>query len=571
MSTGAGIPSYQQACLASDTRNSAVYLVGGSSSVAGLLEVNYISLTNINAPTIRSIGSNVNTLKWAAGAPKACFPAPSSDQANSVIKVIQFGHGASYMSYISPGGVVADPTSFAGLEFQSPKLFGWVGSFTTSNYNVFHMYAVSASPTTLEHSHWISLRLSFLTEGGSLSDQNTGLYPSAVDPLLSVGTYTPTSSGDSQGYSVVFDKQGKGQVFTATGSDQATVNNTISVLVLSNPGNVNMNGIVLSSDAVSVTMGDTGYILDKSKDANTIVLYSITPGSSSTLQKVSNNGDAPAFFPSLAVAALNKQIVVYSAPPGGTPYFNSFDTTTGTWGGINLIHAPGPSGSKSVGAIIGGVVGGLLVIALLAFLFFRRRNNRRRKAAAASIANANADKYAPEPSNEGMTELDNGGMVVPIEGQVWQGQQQQQLPQQAGYNYQPPIFDPYAQVQKPDEPLYVPYRPPTKFFEPYGGNQAIGLPVNYDTTGSQSSAPVYSASPFVSPGVFRTEPEPQNQQQHYSPVQQQQQQHHYSPIQQQQQYQDQQHFSPEPAYDYPMEMGAPISGASKSPQFIPQL
>ncbi|KAG0073473.1 hypothetical protein BGZ90_011547 [Linnemannia elongata] len=539
MSTGAGIPSYQQACLAPDTRNSAVYLVGGSSSVAGLLEVNYISLTNINAPTIRSIGSNVNTLKWAAGAPKACFPAPSSDQANSVIKVIQFGHGASYMSYISPEGVVADPTSFAGLEFQSPKLFG--------------------------------LRLSFLTEGGSLSDQITGLYPSAVDPLLSVGTYTPTSVGDSHGYSVVFDKQGKGQVFTAIGSDQATVNNTISVLVLSNPGNVNMNGIVLSSDAVSVTMGDTGYILDKSKDANTIVLYSITPGSSSTLQKVSNNGDAPAFFPSIAVAALNKQIVVYSAPPGGTPYFNSFDTTTGTWGGINLIHAPGPSGSKSVGAIIGGVVGGLLVIALLAFLFFRRRNNRRRKAAAASIANANADKYAPEPSNDGMTELDNGGMVVPIEGQVWQGQQQQQLPQQAGYNYQPPIFDPYAQVQKPDEPLYVPYRPPTKFFEPYGGNQAIGLPVNYDTTGSQPSATVYSASPFVSPGVFRTEPEPQNQQQHYSPVQQQQQQHHYSPIPQQQQYQDQQHFSTEPAYDYPMEMGAPISGASKSPQFIPQL
>ncbi|KAF9333392.1 hypothetical protein BGZ91_011268 [Linnemannia elongata] len=441
MSTGAGIPSYQQACLAPDTRNSAVYLVGGSSSVAGLLEVNYISLTNINAPTIRSIGSNVNTLKWAAGAPKACFPAPSSDQANSVIKVIQFGHGASYMSYISPEGVVADPTSFAGLEFQSPKLFG----------------------------------------------QITGLYPSAVDPLLSVGTYTPTSVGDSHGYSVVFDKQGKGQVFTAIGSDQATVNNTISVLVLSNPGNVNMNGIVLSSDAVSVTMGDTGYILDKSKDANTIVLYSITPGSSSTLQKVSNNGDAPAFFPSIAVAALNKQLVVYSAPPGGTPYFNSFDTTTGTWGGINLIHAPGPSGSKSVGAIIGGVVGGLLVIALLAFLFFRRRNNRRRKAAAASIANANADKYAPEPSNDGMTELDNGGMVVPIEGQVWQ------------------------------------------------------------------------------------EPEPQNQQQHYSPVQQQQQQHHYSPIPQQQQYQDQQHFSTETAYDYPMEMGAPISGASKSPQFIPQL
>lgn len=96
-----------------------------------------------------------------------------------------------------------------------------------------------------------------------IDSENTRLYPSAADPLLSVGTYTPTSLGDSQGYSVVFDKQGKGQVFTATGSDQATLNNTIPVLILSNPGNVNMNGIQLSSDAVSVTMGDTGYILDK--------------------------------------------------------------------------------------------------------------------------------------------------------------------------------------------------------------------------------------------------------------------------------------------------------------------
>lgn len=170
MSTGASIPSYQQACLASDTRNSAVYLVGGASSVAGMLEVNYVSLTNINAPTFRSIGSSINSLKWSAGAPKACYAAPSSNQANSIIKVVQFGRGTSYMSYISPGGAVADPTSFTGLEFQSPKLFGWVGSFTTSNYNVYHMYAVSASTSTVEKSHWISLRLSFLSTGGSLSE-----------------------------------------------------------------------------------------------------------------------------------------------------------------------------------------------------------------------------------------------------------------------------------------------------------------------------------------------------------------------------------------------------------------
>lgn len=72
------------------------------------------------------------------------------------------------MSFISPDGAIADPSSFADLEFQSPKLFSWVGSFTGSNYNVFHMSSVKAS--TLSGSHWIALRLSFLKEGGSLSE-----------------------------------------------------------------------------------------------------------------------------------------------------------------------------------------------------------------------------------------------------------------------------------------------------------------------------------------------------------------------------------------------------------------
>lgn len=164
----AGLPSYQQACLAPDSRNSAVYLVGGANSVAGVLEVNYVSLTNINAPTTRPIGTNTNALKWSAGAPKACYAAPSSSQANSVIKVVQFGQGTSHMSFISPEGAIADPTSFADLEFQSPKLFSWVGSFTGSNYNVFHMSSVKASVST--SSPWIALRLSFLNAGGSLSE-----------------------------------------------------------------------------------------------------------------------------------------------------------------------------------------------------------------------------------------------------------------------------------------------------------------------------------------------------------------------------------------------------------------
>ncbi|KAF8930525.1 MCM DNA helicase complex subunit [Haplosporangium gracile] len=302
-------------------------------------------------------------------------------------------------------------------------------------------------------------------------DYGTVVYPSAVDPLLSVGTYTPTNVGDSRGYSVVFDTQGNGQVFSATGSDQTPFNNTIPLLHLSNPSSVSMNGIMLSPDAVSVTMDDTGYILDKVKDANTMVLYSITPGISSTLQKVTNNGGVPVFFPSIAVTALNKQIVVYSAPPGGISYFNSFDTTTGSWGGVNLITA---SKKAPLGAIIGGAVGGLLVIALLVFLSIRHRNNQRCKATAASIGKANVEAHAPPPSvGGGMAQIQNEGMVVPIQGQIFQDQnqqqQQQQQQQQAAFNYQRLILDPYSQIQKSNDPLYVPYQPSTKFFEPYGG------------------------------------------------------------------------------------------------------
>lgn len=232
------------------------------------------------------------------------------------------------------------------------------------------------------------------------------------------------------------------------------------------------------------------------------------------------------------------------------------------------------------------------MIALLVILFILHRNNQRRNAAAASVTDANADKYAPAPSTGGMTQIPKGGVVVPIQGQVFQGQRQPQQQQQAGFNYQPPILDPYAQVQKPNEPLYVPYQPPTKFFDPYGGNQGNGVPVNYDTTGSQSSPTIFSSSPYASPVPLRTEPEPLNQQQHYSPVQQQQhyspvqqqqqqqqhyspaqqqqQQQHFSPMQQQQQHQHQQPILPERPHVQPMAIGVPISAASKSPQFIPQ-
>jgi hypothetical protein len=287
---------------------------------------------------------------------------------------------------------------------------------------------------------------------------------------------------------------------------------------------------------------------------------------------VPNKGGAPVFFPTIAVTALNKQIVVYSAPPSGTPYFSSFDTATQTWSGVNLI-TPSPDTTEDskapIGAIIGGVVGGLVLIALMVF-FVRRRRTPKYQAAATPVANTEAHAPPPpHPAAGGMTQIQNGGPVVPIQGQIFQAQHQQQQ-QQPTITYQPPVFDPYAQVQKPDERQYVAYQAPTKFFDPYGGNQN-GTPgllpaANYDTNASQTSPTIYSVSPYASPVPLRTEPD--LQQQHYSPVQQQQ---HYSPVQQQhqhqqQQQQQQQHYSPEQPF---IQSATPGAQLPKSPQFIP--
>ncbi|KAF9127926.1 hypothetical protein BGW39_005476 [Mortierella sp. 14UC] len=580
------IPSYQRACLAPDALNSAVYLVGGAASVPGQLEVNYVSVADINAPTARPIGNQLNPTKWASGAPKACFAYPSSAQANSVIKVIQFGAGASYMSYISPDGAIAEPTFFSSLEFQSPKLFSWIGSFTATNFNMFHMYTVT--PSNVTGSRWVGLRMSFAPSGGSYSEAVTNQYPSSPDPLLSLGTYTTVSSGTSLGYSVIFDKAGRGQIFTATGSDQATANNTISLLALSNPGTVNMNGITLSSDALSVTMEGTGYILDKAKDGNTTVIYSITPGSSSTLQSVNIKGGAPVFLPSLTATVMNKQIVVYSAPVGGTPYFNSFDTSTQTWGGANLISKSGPPGPNgpggvdgsskgtSIGAIVGGVVGALVVIALGVFLFIRHRRNQKSQAIPAAHTNAHAP---PPPPAGDMTQVNHG--AVPVQGQVFQAQ--------PAYGYQAPlVLDPNAYNQsigihgKPDEPVYS-YQPP-KIFEAYQQQPVAQPPVpspvpgTYDASAAYPSPTVYASS-YASPGPFHSETEQQQYQQQQlqqQQLQQQQQQLQQQQLQQQQQQQlqqqqlQQQHYSPEQGYVRPASTAVPVTGASLSPQFIPQ-
>jgi hypothetical protein len=225
------------------------------------------------------------------------------------------------------------------------------------------------------NSKWLGVRLNFTAGIGSSIDPNLGFYPTNT-PLVSVGTFGTTPTTMWRGHNVVFDTQGGGYIYHTVGA----LNLVSHVITQSAPTSVAMSGITLGANSVPVTMGGTGYILDKAADGST-VLYSITPSQSSTLQRVTRTGSAPPFNPSIVAVACNSLIVTYSMVNTTTAYLNTFDTTTNTWAGPGLVGVP-DSGSGSgnssapLGAIIGGVVGGLVLIALVAFLCIRYKRKK---------------------------------------------------------------------------------------------------------------------------------------------------------------------------------------------------
>lgn len=81
--------------------------------------------------------------------------------------------------------------------------------------------------------------------------------------MLSVGTYGQYAGSTAPGFTVVFDKSNKGQIFSTEGNLLADMNNTVPVVTLGVPVSVNMNGITLTENAIPITMGNTAYILDK--------------------------------------------------------------------------------------------------------------------------------------------------------------------------------------------------------------------------------------------------------------------------------------------------------------------
>ncbi|KAF8936271.1 hypothetical protein BGZ47_009579 [Haplosporangium gracile] len=131
----------------------------------------------------------------------------------------------------------------------------------------------------------------------------------------------------------------------------------------------------------------------------TVIIYTITPGTSEELKRVLTPSSAPRFNASMVATASESQIIVYSLLQS-SPRFNIFNLTANEWTGPDLINqlpiVPEPgdgsggngsggngtdSGNSSSGtsntAIIGGAVAGVLVLVLIAAFFIVRRKRQR--------------------------------------------------------------------------------------------------------------------------------------------------------------------------------------------------
>lgn len=85
-------------------------------------------------------------------------------------------------------------------------------------------------------------------------------YPTG-NPLVSVGTFVAASNTPVQGYHVVFDSAGGGVIYQTLNS--ASIQTGDRVMTLSNPVDVDMGGIKLTTNAIPVTMVGVAYLLDQ--------------------------------------------------------------------------------------------------------------------------------------------------------------------------------------------------------------------------------------------------------------------------------------------------------------------
>ncbi|KAG0324841.1 hypothetical protein BG000_002029 [Podila horticola] len=436
------VPAYANACIAPSRSGSSVFLVGVPASQEGRLEAYSVSLANVNTPTATFLGNQTDSQTWSSTAAKACIPYP---------------------------GNIANANS----PFILFSLTGAVGAFDW-------IVAVSNRTSFTTNSPWNALRLN--STGPSLEanlDYVLTTYPTG-NPLASVGTYVAASNTPVQGYHVVFDAAGGGVIYQTLNS--ASLTTTDRIMTLSNPVDVDMGGIKLTTNVIPVTMVGVAYLLDQASDGST-ALYSITPSTSNKLTRVALTGNVPPFSPSMVATTMNANIVLYGSSSSSAPsaVFNIFDTVSKGWNGPGLVvppppptssAAPGPStsagpsgdnsGSKSsTGGIIGGVVAAVVVIALAAFLLIRHRRKKNQTPPPAPIKEEGIPQqqnYVQPQNQQPQQQQFNGQYYGPgkdfqsspqpqTSPQIFQAQSQPGYSPNQGYNYTPPTLSTMPQGQ----------------------------------------------------------------------------------------------------------------------------
>ncbi|KAH7049738.1 hypothetical protein BKA57DRAFT_461113 [Linnemannia elongata] len=549
------IPTFTNPCIASFvTKGSTqVYLAGVSDVTNGQLEVYTVDIVNIQTPVSTRVVSSLNALYWKNNAPKACSTYPGDTSASTAaLHFQQFGPFTSYDSNILTSGVVETPSRFDGYAWVSPKNYAIVGHAGPIAFAA----ALTNQTTLATSSPWVGIRLNGTSGLDGTMNAKLTSYPVST-PLLSLGTYTPSTVAPARGYLTVFDNAGSGRVYATTGYDKSNPLIT-DLLGLGISQTVDMNNIKLTPDAIAVNIGTAGYILDKATDGTTIV-YSINPGQSNKLQVVTTTGDVLPFSANIAATSQNSQIITYRVD-GTTASFNSFDTTTGKWAGIGL-KAPSPkpstgspggsnggsgngsgnstSGSEDkggapIGAIVGGVVGGLIVIALIAFLFVRHRRQKKKvdtpvvptyyaetsqqsgtaPGAAAAVLQSPTPAYQEspfvaaaqfKPQQQQFQPQPQQQQFQPQQPQQFQPQQQQQFQPQQLQQLQPQVFQQQQLVQP--QQAQTGYTDPRLSYNPYSA--APGQPpiVQQQPTGQppnifQPHQSVYSISPAHSQQAY---------------------------------------------------------------------
>ncbi|KAG0369193.1 hypothetical protein BGX24_002515 [Mortierella sp. AD032] len=457
------VPLYKYPCLTPSATGD-LLLLGISPANEGTLNIHKIDVSNINSPLTYPYATQTNTLEWTSTAPTACFPYPGN--VASVAFFAQFGPLTRFAN-VRGAGNIEGAINFPNTAFQSPKLFSFVAS--TGTFDFFHAYSNKTFATT--GSAWTGARFNGTDSLYSFQSYFTTQVP-AGPPMISMGTFTP---GGTSGYNIFFDSLGAGSIYNTVASTQPVVLNlNTNLLTLARGQDVDMGGVKLSEEAIPVTMNSNGYLLDKASDGTTVV-YFINPSQSAKLKAISTTSDVPVFSTVQSATAVGSKIVVYGVSNSSSVFFNSFDTSAGTWTGPNLIKPAKPPGNgggdgeskgSSTAAIVGGIVG------------------------------------AVSPTQQ----------VYPLPQQHQQQQQQQQ--QQGAYHQQQqqPTYDPHQGQLPPTSHYQMPQPNPAIYQQQHFDPNLSQQQQHYDPTLPQQNQqqPTYTYTPptFI--------PQEQQQQQHLS-------------------------------------------------------